>query len=182
VPSSTTTTSTSLPGLPPPALLEGKKLLIKAKPENDAKRRLTLIARGDVTLGDGPGSADDPTQLGVEASLRIVSTAGAVDVTYSIAEPGTWRPLKRRKPEKGYKYSKGDPVASVVLKTDKQLKIVAKGAGLADLLGSNPDPVDVELRIGDQRWCMTFGDGAYVEGKKYLAKKTGLAPACPSGP
>lgn len=161
-------------------MLEGRKLLLKAKPADDSKRRLTLIAGGDVTLGDGPGSADDPTQSGVEASLRVVSDSAGFDVTYSIGEPGTWRSLKRKKPEKGYGYKQGDPIKAVVLKAGKRLKIVGRGAGLADHLVTNPDPVHVELRIGARRWCMTFGGGAFVDGRKYLAKKTGVASGCPS--
>jgi len=68
----------------------------------------------------------------------------------------------------------------VLVKPGKIVKVVAKGRELGHSLGSSPEPVDAVLTLGEHRYCMTFGGRvAFKAGKKYLARKTPPASACP---
>lgn len=172
----TTTTSTSTTTLP--VNLSGKKLLLTDNATKTQKRKVNVLVKdGGVDLGAGPGSADDPTVAG--SSLRIVG--GTFDDTYALPS-GNWVPLKKKKPEKGYKFKKGDPIKTILVKPGKQLKIVGKGEALGHSLGADPERVDVELRLGGRRYCMTFGgDTTFKDGKKFLAKNAPTATGCPGG-
>jgi hypothetical protein len=174
----TTTTSTTFP--PAAQLLSGKKLLLKWRVDRTKKRLVKVLSKDrEFTLGKGPASADDPVEAG--GSLRIVSFAGdAFDHTYELPKTN-WRYLKAKKPADGYKFSKGDPIKMVLVKPGKMIKIVGKGATLGHTLTMDPQPVHVELRLGDGAYCMTFGGTVrFTENKKYLAKKAPRAIVCPT--
>jgi hypothetical protein len=181
-PSSTTTTtatsSTSTTTVPA-QLLSGKKLLLKWRPDDTKKSLLDLLAKdAALTLGDGPDSADDPTLAG--GSLRIYAAGGdGFDDTYELPA-AQWRYASKKKPESGYKFGKGDPITSVLVKAGKQVKIVGKGTALGHTLASDPRPVLIELRLGAERYCFEFGGSVtFAANKKYLAKKAPAASACP---
>lgn len=179
--SSSTSTSTTTTTLP--ARLSGKKLLLKDNATKPQKESLQLISKdAGADQGAGPGSADDPTVSG--GSLRLVgnlgsSVGGAFDETYDLPA-ANWKPLKKKKPEKGWKFAKGTPIKSVVLKTGKQIAIKGKGEALGIDLGSEPSEVSAELRIGGRTYCFTFGgEIKFKQGKQFLAKNAGQATACP---
>lgn len=152
--------------------LDGKKLLLNATPRLEV---LSIDRR--VHLGDGAGSADDPTLAG--GSLRLVG-AGGLDVTYPLA-PAGWAPISRKKAEKGWKYRADAPIKKVLVKAGKQIKILGKGASLAFTLEADHDPVAVVLTLGTQRYCLSFGGTPnFKPGKKYLAKKAPAPATCPS--
>jgi hypothetical protein len=174
---STSTTTTTLP-----ARLSGKKLLLKDNAAKPRKRKVQLVSKDAVDQGAGPGSVDDPTLA--PSSLRLVgnlgsSVGGAFDETYDLPM-ANWKYLKKKAPEKGYKFSKGNPIKSLVLKTGKLLKIKGKGDLLDIDLAVEPSAVQAELRLGGRTYCFTFGgDTTFKEGKKFLAKNAGQAAACP---
>jgi hypothetical protein len=157
--------------------LAGTRLLLKT-PSNPAKRALGLLARDSaITLGDGNGSADDPT-ADAGGSLRVVSGAG-FDDTYLL--PGvSWKTLGEAGANKGYRFASSGPIRNVRVKRGKLIKIVAKGAALGHSLAGNPAPVDVVLTIGTERYCMRFGGTVtFAPGKRFLATDA-LAPgSCP---
>jgi hypothetical protein len=160
--------------------LPGRKLLLKDKAGKPQKRRLVLLVKdAGITLGRGNGSADDPTLQG--GSLRVVATGGSgFDDTYDLAATG-WRYIKKAGDERGYKFSKGTPVRKVLLKPGKVLKIVAKGDALGQDLTLEPTAVQVEVRLGEQRYCLAFTDGlVFKSGTKLLGKNAEAPPACPA--
>jgi hypothetical protein len=160
-------------------LLPGRKLLLKDKDGKPQKRRLILLVKDPgLTLGRGNGSDDDPTLHG--GSLRVVAIGGAAfDDTYDLAAPG-WRYIRKAGDARGYKFSKGTPVRKVLLKPGKVLKIVAKGDALGHDLTLAPDAVQVEVRLGEQRYCLAFADGlVFKAGKKLLGKNAPAPAACP---
>lgn len=184
--STTTITTTSTTTSTAPELLSGKKLLLTEKVGKPQKRKLLLISKdGSFTLGDGNGSTDDPTSNG--GSLRLTSNASAggaflIDATYDLPASG-WKLIGKADENKGYKFKGSSAVKSMIVKPGKLLKIVGKG-GDVGLSGTNPDPVNVVLKLGAQEYCLTFGGSVtFKEEKKYTAANasTGTCPASPSG-
>ena len=162
--------------------MSGKKLLLKWRPDVTKKRLLKALSKdGSFSLGGGPGSADDPVEQG--GSLRVVSASGdGFDHRYPLPT-SNWTYLKKKKPEKGYKFKQGDAIKTVLVKAGKQIKIIGKSTALGHSLMTDPQPVHVELRLGAQRYCMTFGGSVtYTADKKYLAKSAPTAAACPGSP
>ena len=179
--STTTTTMTTVP-LPvfDDIPLSGQKLLLKDKPDKTTKRRLKLVVKDPgLTLGAGLGSADDPTQGGAE--LRVRSAApGGFEGTYALPASG-WRALKKKKPEKGWKFDGSDAITKVILKAGKQLVVKGKGSALVHTLAADPESVDVILIVGTRRYCMRFGGQVtFKEGKSWVAKNAVAPGACPS--
>jgi hypothetical protein len=159
-------------------LVVGKKLVLRGRPAKPTRQRVTLIAKDrTLTLGEGPGSLDDPTIRG--GSLRIVSGRdGGFDATYEL-DAMQWSPLKRKDPFKGWKYSRGTPIKKILLRAGKLLKIVGKGSELEQSLEADPSPVDVVLIVGNQRYCARFDETKkFKRGKQYVALTSGAPQAC----
>jgi hypothetical protein len=155
--------------------LPGKKLLLGTKEGKPRKRRLKLLAKDrQLSIGEGAGSADDPTIHG--GTLRVRSAGAGFDDTYPLPASG-WKPISKKNPSKGWKYVKGDPIVKVFVRTGKKLQVLGKGAGLGHDLALDPDPVEVELAIGARRYCLRFGgpDPTFRADRKFLAKNA-LAP------
>ena len=159
----------------------GASLLLKDSSKTQ-KRRIVLVSKdGALTLGQGPGSGDDPTRFG--GSLRVRSLAGTgFDATYDL-EPIGWRPLKKRDPSKGWKYTRGNAIKLAVLKNGALLRIVGRGSALDHSLGADPNPVDVVFALGARRYCMQFGGQVkFAPGKSYLARDAAAPVKCPTEP
>jgi hypothetical protein len=137
----------------------------------------------DVSLGAGNGSGDDPTLAG--GTLRVRSTGpDPFDATYPLPAGG-WAAIGRPGAGKGYKYLDrtlaAGPVKVAIVRPGKLVKAVAKGAALVHTLGGDPEPVEVELRIGAYALCMGFGGTtSFTPGKLFKAKDAGAPGACPS--
>jgi hypothetical protein len=184
--STSTVTTTSTTTSTAPENLTGKKLLLKENTSNPSKRKLVMLSKdASVTLGDGPGSADDPTVNGGSVRLMsTVSTGGAFlfDVTYDLPA-GSWDTIGKADNPKGYKFKGSSAIKTILIKAGKLLKIVGKGTNTG-FGATDPNPVNVELTLGAQDYCLTFGgQTTFKEEKKYVAKNAsaGTCPASPSG-
>jgi hypothetical protein len=177
-----TTTSTSSTTSTLPTLLPGKKLLLKDNATKPQKKALQVIAKDPAVDLILPGSPSDPTIVG--GTLRVVGTigtsvGGAFDDTYDLPA-ANWQPIKKKNPDKGYKFKKGDPIKSVLLKNGKMAKIKGKGAGLGHNLATQPNSVGVVLTIGTRTFCLGFGgEEKFKENKKLLAKNAPIPNGCP---
>jgi hypothetical protein len=157
--------------------LEGKKLSLKTKPTDPEKQGVTALAKDpSITLGDGNGSADDPTLTG--GSLRVVTTSGdAFDVTFDLPADG-WQLMGKPGANKGYKFRSTGPVSVVLVKRGKLVKAVVKG-GLGLSLLEDPDPVRIVVTTGAERYCMSFGGTVVFDAeRKFLAKDAPAPAAC----
>jgi hypothetical protein len=107
--------------------------------------------------------------------LRVRASGGdGFDATYTLSS-ANWRALKRGN---GWKSTNASPIKLALLKTGKLLRIVGAGA-LSHTLASQPDAVDVQLVIGAQTYCMTFGgDVTFKAGKSFRAKNAPAPASC----
>jgi hypothetical protein len=145
--------------------LPGKKLLVTQK---KSTQRLLLL------VNDPGVVAAQPCALAGE--LAVESAGGSHRITL---DPGAWKPLKKKRPEKGCKYAKpGGP--SIVVKAGKLLKLRVAGPDLGVPLTADPRPVRLGLRQGDVRLCVEFGgQGKLTAGKKLLSKASPAPTDCP---
>ena len=159
--------------------ISGQQLTLTDNP-NAAKRKVSVSSNDTaITLGNGNGSADDPTRSG--GSLRIRTSAGDVfDTTYSMPPKG-WKTIGGSGKNKGYRFaSKTGLIKSAVVQPGKQVKVTGKGA-LMHMLSTNPNPVDVVLRTGAKRYCMEFGGTTtFQAGKQFKAKNAAAPSSCPT--
>jgi CSLREA domain-containing protein len=163
------TTSTTLPAVDTP--LAGTKLVLTDNATNAAKRRLVALARDKAVVV--PDGAESPETGG--ASLRVFTAAGdGFDVTYTLPAAG-WRTQGRAGHIRGHRYrdpslSRG-PIAAVVVRSGKLLKIAGRGSKLMQTLAADPNPVSIVLTIGTSRQCMSFGGSKpkFVPGKRFTS-------------
>ncbi len=165
--------------------LEGKSLRLTDNAARPTAKSATVLSKDStVDLGAGNGSADDPTVNG--GSLRVQSTAGGFDNTYPMPASG-WSYIGKPGQGRGYRYKDAKlvngPVKSATLK-DGKLQASAKGSGLGQTLGVNPDPASVVLQTGGKHYCLSFGTSAnatlkFTAGKLFSAKDAAAPSVCP---
>jgi hypothetical protein len=182
--STTSTSSTTTSTLPQACeLIDGDKLELRSKTGKE-KRGITMQSLdGDLGIGGGVGSADDPTIHG--GTLRVVSAAGDVfDDTYPLPAD-RWKIVKRKKEVVGYKFRKTKPIKGIDVRAGEHVRVLGDGVGFGHTLETDPDPVHVVLTIGGHCWCLYFGEDAgatvtFKPGKRWIAKGSGTGP-CPGG-
>ncbi len=140
-----------------------------------------MVASKDKAVGVPSGGE---TPEGVGATLRIVTAAGdGFDATYPLPAAG-WRQQGRAGHVRGHQYRDpklaNGPIASVVVKIGKLLKIVGHGAKLGQSLAADPNPVWVVLTIDGGRQCMSFGGSKpkFVAGKRFTSHGAPRPAAC----
>jgi hypothetical protein len=170
----TTTTTSTIPQVAGQPIL-GTKLVLRDKAGKPQKRSLVALAKDAVVvLGDDPRTAG--------ATLRVRSTVGGFDVTYTLPATG-WKTIGAEGSGKGYKYADksqaSGPVTSAKIRPGK-LQLKAKGAALVHDLAVNPAAVDVVLTMGGAKYCASYGGSVkHVAGKKLTAKNAPAPSACP---
>jgi hypothetical protein len=174
----TSTTSTTIPTAGGDFPISGASLLLKDSAKTQKRKIVVLSKDSSLSVGLGAGTDDDPTQRG--SSLRVRSVVGGFDATYDL-EPIGWRPLKKKDPSKGWKYSKGNAIKLALLKAGRSLRIVGRGSALQHTLANPPGPVDVVFSLGARRYCMTFGGTTKFKAGASFGAKDAPAPAsCPA--
>jgi hypothetical protein len=175
--STSSSTTTTLPAFTDEPL-PGSKLVLKAKRGRPDARSVKLIARVPaLTVGDGNGSADDPTLAGGTLSL----SGGGASVTFTL-DAAEWRYLHKAGADKGYKLRHAGPVRTIVVKRGKLLKVSVKSASLPWDLETSPAPIDVALTLGAHRYCWRFGGSPSLKPGRRLRLTNAAAPVdCSSG-
>jgi hypothetical protein len=179
LPSSTTTTSTTLAPptsttttLPPDATFPaGEELLVR--------QNALGIARLLVMVKDPEIAAATPCDVAGELVLQPLGTDGPV--RRFPLDAALWTPIDAKRPERGCRYRRGPVVANVRVKPGKAIKLLAFGRTLGLDLAGDPRPLRVEIRHGEQRYCIEFGGsrGRYIPTRKLVAKDAAPTTACP---
>ena len=182
----TSTTTTTLPTGPTDDLLGGG-LVLSVKEGKPAKSKLTLRSfdqlADELTLGRGPGSADDPTLHGGRL-LVFSSVAGGFVHEYPLdASTGAWR-HKTKRGVLRYRFKGDGAIKKVTIVDGQELMAKGKGEALGLQLGSeDPSPVGAILEIGEHRYCMGgFDSFRFEPNRRYSAPKNPPLPACPTVP
>lgn len=167
----TSTTSSSTTTLPPGTPLAGTRLQLTGRPRDGVARALSLLANAPAI----DASADPLTGGG---TLRIASGNG-FDTT--IALPASaWRRLGKPSKPKGFVLRRTDAVRLLLVKPGKVLKLLAGGSGIAVPLATTPDPVDVTLTLGSERYCLRFGGTPkFKAGARFVSKAAAAPASCP---
>jgi len=181
VTATSTSTSTTVPGATAD-LLPGKKLELRVKEGKPEKSALQVISTKDagLTLGRGPGTADDPTLAGGRLVVASSSAAGAFTTTYPLdTTQGSWSPRRKKGAVVGYTFKSGGAIRGVKITAGKTVVVKGKGAGLGHDLDDDPAPVTVVLQIGQHAYCLEFGgQPTFKAGKRFGAKKAPAPAAC----
>ncbi len=159
--------------------LPGDSLKVK-----DAGRRgigVTARARGGIVLDDAAqGGPMDPVVHG--GVLHIRSVADGFERRLPLPKEN-WSYLGDPVEKKGYRFAdrnKLAPIRGVLVKNGKLVKVTGSAVRLGPSLTVDPNPVDVALILGNQRFCMSFGGKTtFVEERRYLAVKAPAPAACP---
>lgn len=162
----TTTTSTSSTTLPT-SLLSGRTLRLSPRKGKQAGTvTLRLASRdGAIDAGRGAGSADDPTLNGGSLALRL----DAWDVDARLALPAAgWRQVRN-----GWRYHGSE--GAVAVKDGKRLKVALALQGVS-LQPSDPTPIGVLLRLGEQQLCLAFQPGTATLKRRSVVAHDGAAP------
>jgi hypothetical protein len=169
--------------LKPAVPVSGARLTLKENPA-DAERKAILVRStdGDIALGDGNSSGDDPTLTG--GRLRVRSAG--FDHTYELPA-ANWFYGGQPGLDIGYLYRDrrqlAGPIRSVLVRNGRLLRVTGRGSLLGHDLSASPDPVIVVLQIGaiGERHCLQFGGSTrFVPGRLYRA--TGAPPPSPCPP
>ncbi len=164
----------------PPVPMAGAKLKMGTKYDP----RIRLEVKGIVLDGTN-GTATDPTIHG--ASIRIFTTAGdQFDNTYEMPASLQWHYYGLVGQNRGYDYK--DPthlngrIGVVRVRNGKMTRVIA--SQLDFTLHTNPNPVNIVLRIGDRKYCFSFGGVAwkFVPGIKYLSLRAPAPAVCAGSP
>ena len=171
----TFTTTTNCP-------TEGKKMRLGAGRE----LRLGLETGPDLSGLAFPANntEDDPVIHG--ASLRAYTTYGDVfDNTYPMPS-ARWEYLGARGENKGYRYTDFHNVDGAItvaaVRDGKKNKLKARGPLLNFSLNTDPEPVMMVLRFGNngRRYCMEFGGRTkFYRNARFTAIAAPPPPVCP---
>jgi hypothetical protein len=129
----------------------------------------------------GNGTAADPVLHG--ATARVVSTnaAGPFDGRYDLAA-SRWSYIGNPGDNKGYRYrdrSPNAPIRVVQIKAFRPWKITGRGTTVGPKLAVDPRPVAVQLTLGNERFCMSFGgDVSFDPMHKYRAENAPAPASC----
>ncbi len=173
--------ATNLASASPPVPILGTKL----KMGTVFEPHIRLETRGAISTDNTDNTSADPVLHG--GSIRVFSTAGDVfDHTYPMPASLQWSYYGLVGQNRGYDYKDAThtngPIVIVRVRNGKMTRVL--GTGLDFSLQTNPNPVNIVLRLGDRKYCMVFGGEAFrfVPGKKYLSLRAPAPASCPGSP
>jgi hypothetical protein len=136
----------------------GKKLMVKRTP---SKQMLLLSVRDTSFVLPAPGSADDPSLVGL--GLRVFADVPDEAVELFVPPGPGWSVKTGTRPQWSWKNpaapSGPSPIAKVKLVTGRSIDVKARSAGLS--LSGAQGAVGVQVDMGDTRACALF-EGAAV--------------------
>jgi uncharacterized delta-60 repeat protein len=171
--SSTTTTTTLAPGTP----LAGARLMLAGSADPD--RRRIAVASDDAAVGLAVGVADDPRFAGGTLRVRLAAGAGG-DATFDLPASG-WSALWQGGDLVGWRYRDATgPIRRVVLQRGRRLELRGGGAALPYTLSARPDPVRIDLALGEEHHCLEFGgEVRFRAGQSFRARRAPAPVVCP---
>jgi hypothetical protein len=167
-------------------LLTGKKLLIKNPPSGVSKNKTVHLSKDPGITIDPSGGDGDPTcggGGGGGGSITIATSGAAGDITIPLP-CANWSTNGANNQYK-YKDTTKATCTTVLVKPGKLAKAVCQGTQVAIDLQAGMDPVAVAIRLGQDRYCTSFGGTIKKDGsddKTFLALDALAAGGCPASP
>ena len=165
-------------------LIFGRKLLIKNPASGPTRNKVVHLGK-DAGITVGPaGSAGDPQCGGLGgggASLRIVASSGAGDVTIPLP-CGGWTTNGSNTLYK-YRDSTDASCKLVLVKNGVLVKAVCGGSQVAIDVRAGMAPVAVVTTLNTQQYCTLFGGNLVHSGsndKTFLSKDAPAPSGCPT--
>ncbi len=147
---------------------------LKVQRTRSGSQRLRLAARDAAIRPHAPCEVD--------GDLVIESRGAGEAPRRFVLDPSGWRPIRRKKPERGCRYDGASVVRSIRLR-DGRLRVSALADDLGVPLGDDPTPVRIRLRHGERNYCFTFGGTvAHRPVRRLVARGAPAVEACPSTP
>jgi len=163
------------------AHITGTKLLLRARRGGDGLNvRVQTREAISTSMPPSSGTATDPVVHG--GGLRVRSLTGGFDQSFALPKQN-WKYLGEPGENKGYRYrsrGSGGAIRTVVVKDGKIAKASGSASGFPTSLATDPNPVEVTLVLGNQRYCMSFGGTARFEAeRRFSAEDAPMAATCP---
>ena len=163
-------------------LIAGRKLLLRAGNHAGSGTDVKVQTRCQIFTSTPPshGTGADPVLHG--GVLRLRSVTGGFDLRFDLPK-ANWNYLRAPEDDRGYSYrdrSRFASIHAVIVKDGRLTKIIGGGPDLQASLANDPNPVDVSLIIGNQRYCMSFGGATTFDAsRRFLATDAPAPGACP---
>jgi hypothetical protein len=161
-------------------LIAGRKILLRAGAHAGSGTDLKVQTRGQISTSTPPAQGTDADPVLHGGVLRLRSVAGGFDLRFDLPKQN-WVYLRAPEDNRGFEYrdrAREAAVNAVIVKDGRLTKIL--GGNLQVPLANDPDPVDVTLIIGSQRYCMSFGGDAHFDAnRRFLAEDAPAPGACP---
>ena len=139
---------------------------------------------GTIAVSDPPsnGTLGDPVLYG--GSLRIVSGDGVEFADFYPLPASNWKYIGPAGANSGYRYKDStftfSPVKGVAVTDQLKSSLVASWPRDDLSLQGDPSPVGVVLKLGNTRYCMSFGGTAgFVPDLHFGALEAPAPAACP---
>lgn len=162
-------------------VLTGRRLLLRGSGAHGRPSAMRVVSLDPLAnLARGDGSPDDPVLHGGE--LRVWSSSGSFDARYEL-RARDWRYRGREGGCRGYEFRSGGPIRLVSLSPQAGLRIQGRGEDLEHDLSRHPGEVNVVLRVGERRHCMSFGGRSrFRPGRAFRASDAPAPQTCPAAP
>src|SRR5262249_8980621 len=166
-------------------LIAGRKILLRTGAHVGSGTDVKVQTRGQIFTSTPPvqGTDADPVLHG--GGLRLRSVAGGFGLRFDLPKEN-WQYLRAPEDNRGFTYrdrSSAAAVHAVIVKDGRLTKVLGSGPNLQLPLASDPEPVDVTLIIGSERYCMSFGGTPQFDAnRRFIAEDAPAPGACPPQP